>query len=108
MNGGDKRQAVEADEGAACSLKCIGRLSDSCHVEGVDKRHPHFGATYKIAREIDGGFGVEITIPGTQLAKVTGFATEELAAAWIATHEREIGTGTMARAKLHLWSKKDG
>jgi hypothetical protein len=71
----------------------------------MDKQHPHFGATYKIAGQIEGGFGVEITIPGAQLAKVMGFATEELASAWIANHEREIGTGTMARAKLHLWKK---
>jgi hypothetical protein len=101
------RRAVLAGylEAAACSFKCIGRLLDSCHVQGMGKQHPHLEARYKIARQIDGGFGVEITIPSTQLAKVTGFATEELAAAWIVNHVREIGTGTTTLAKLHLWKK---
>ena len=71
----------------------------------MDKQHPHFGATYKIARQFDNTFGVEVTIPGTRLVNVTGFATEGSAAAWVANHEREIATGTMARAKLHLWKK---
>ena len=71
----------------------------------MDKQHPHFGATYKIARQIDNSFGVEVAIPGIDLVNVTGFATEELAAAWIADHEREIAMGTMARAKLRHWKE---
>jgi hypothetical protein len=71
----------------------------------VDKQHPHFGATYKIARQTDHSFGVEVTIPGARLVNVMGFATEELAAAWVGNHEREIAAGTMARAKLHLWKE---
>ena len=71
----------------------------------MDKQHPHFGATYKIARQVDGNFGVEVTIPSAPLVNVTGFDTEGLAAAWIANHKREIASGTMARAKLHLWKK---
>ncbi len=69
----------------------------------MDKQHPHFGATYKIARQIDGSFAVEVTIPGANLVNVTGFGTEGVAAAWVANHEREIVGGTMARARLHLW-----
>lgn len=71
----------------------------------MGRQHPHFGATYKIARKIDDSFGVEVTIPGAHTVDVTGFATEALAAAWVANHEREIATGTMARAKLHLWKE---
>ena len=63
----------------------------------MDKQHPHFGSTYKIVRQIDGSFGVEVTIPTAPLVNVTGFGTEGLAAAWIADHEREIATGTLAR-----------
>jgi hypothetical protein len=70
----------------------------------MDKQHPHFGATYNIARQIDGSFGVEVTIPGAPLVNVTGFGTEGLAVAWVANHEREIASGTLARAKLHLWT----
>jgi hypothetical protein len=82
---------------------CI--LESSAHTRVVDKQHPHFGATYKIVRLIDDTFGVEVTIPGAPFVNVTGFGTEGLAAAWVADHEREIATGTMARSKLHLWKK---
>ncbi len=71
----------------------------------MEKQHPHFGATYRIARQFDGSFGVEVTVPGAPLVNVTGFGTEVLAAAWVANHEREIATGTLARKKLHLWKK---
>jgi hypothetical protein len=71
----------------------------------MDRQHPHFGATYKIARQIDGSFGVEVTFPSAPFVTVAGFATEGLATAWVANHEREIATGTMARARLHLRKK---
>jgi hypothetical protein len=71
----------------------------------VDKQHLHFGATYKIMRQLDGSFGVEVMLPSAPFVTVTGFGTEGLAAAWVANHEREIATGTMARARLHLWKK---
>jgi hypothetical protein len=71
----------------------------------MDRQHPHFGATYRIAQHLDGSFGVEVTIPGAPLVNVTGFGTEGLASAWVANHEREIVAGTMARRKLHLWKK---
>ena len=71
----------------------------------MEKQHPHFGATYRIAQQPDGGFGVEVTAPGAAPVNVTGFGTEILAAAWIANHEREVATGTLARKKLHLWKK---
>jgi hypothetical protein len=72
----------------------------------MDKQHPHFGATYRTIPETDGTFCIEVTIPGAPMVKVTGFSTEALAHAWIAGHEREIATGTMAREKLHLWKKQ--
>ena len=71
----------------------------------MDKQHPHFGATYKIAQQTDNTFGVEVTIPGAPLVNVTGFATHVLAESWVEDHEREIASGTMARAKLRLWNK---
>ena len=71
----------------------------------MEKQHPHFGAAYKVTREIDSTFSVEVTFPTAPLVNVTGFATEALAASWVANHEREIATGTIARAKLHLWKK---
>jgi hypothetical protein len=67
----------------------------------MDRQHPHFGATYEIARHTDDTFGVGVTIPGTQLVNVRGFASEETAKAWVANHERNIATGTELRAKLY-------
>ena len=66
----------------------------------MEKRHPHFGATYKIVRRPDASFAVEVAIPGSAMVNMTGFATEALAAAWVASHMAEIATGTAARSKL--------
>ena len=65
----------------------------------MEKQHPHFGATYKVTKQVDASFAVEVTFPTAPFVNVTGFGTEALAAAWVANHEREIATGTMARAK---------
>ena len=72
----------------------------------MDKQHPHFGATYRTIPETDGAFCVEATIPGASMVKVTGFRTAALAASWVAGHEREIASGTVAREKLHLWKNQ--
>ena len=72
----------------------------------MEKRRPHIGATHKIPRQIDGSFGIELTIPGAPLVNATGLGTERLAGAWIANLEREIAAGALARAKLHLWKKR--
>jgi hypothetical protein len=66
----------------------------------MEKRHPHFGATYKIVPRPDATFAVEVAIPGSALVNITGFATEKLANAWVASHAAEIATGTEARLKL--------
>ena len=71
----------------------------------MEKRHPHFGATYKIDPRADATFAVEVTIPGSAPVNITGFATEELATAWIASHMAEIATGTEARSKLRSGNK---
>jgi hypothetical protein len=67
----------------------------------MDKQHPHLGATYKIARQTDDSFGIGVTIPGAQLVNLSGFASEERAKAWVASHERDIAAGTELRAKLN-------
>jgi hypothetical protein len=73
----------------------------------VDKKHPHFGATYRTILATDRTFCVEVTIPGAPMVKVSGFRTEALADAWIAGHERDIARGTLARERLHLWKKQE-
>lgn len=66
----------------------------------MQREHPHLGATYEIVRQTDGTFGVRVNFPLAPLVNVTGFASEALAATWIASHKREIATGTLARAKM--------
>jgi len=67
-------------------------------------QHPHFGATYRIALQPDGNFGVEVSIPDASPVTVTGFATEKLASAWVANHQRQIAGGAMLPAR-RPWKK---
>jgi predicted metal-dependent hydrolase len=52
--------------------------------------HPHAEATYRVIRIAYGAFAVEVTIPETHPAKVSPFATEAGAEAWIAAHRRRV------------------
>jgi hypothetical protein len=45
----------------------------------MDKQHPHFGATYKISRQRDGSFAVEVVFSAGPRVNVKGFASEALA-----------------------------
>jgi hypothetical protein len=68
----------------------------------MEREHPHLGATYEIVRQTDDTFGVKVNFPLAPRVNVTGFATKGLAITWITSHKRDIATGTLARAKLHL------
>jgi hypothetical protein len=68
--------------------------------QAMDRQHPHFGASYKIVRQTDNSFAVEVTFPIAPPVNMTGFASEQTAAAWVADHEREVATGMVARAKF--------
>jgi hypothetical protein len=50
------------------------------------KPHPHAEASYRLVPQETPTFGVEVSIPGSYPALVTGFATEAAAEAWIAAH----------------------
>jgi hypothetical protein len=54
------------------------------------REHPHAGATYRVVRQKDLSFGVEVNVPGSFPAMVTSFATELTAEAWIADHKRRV------------------
>ena len=70
----------------------------------MDRQHPHFGATYEIARHTDDTFRVGVTIPGMQVVNVPGFRSEDLANEWVSDHECNVATGTELRAKLYAAS----
>ena len=63
----------------------------------MKKEHPHAGATYQIVQQLDGSFGVEVTIPDTYPTMVTGFSTEAAAAAWATKHKEEVANGNSLR-----------
>jgi hypothetical protein len=57
--------------------------------------HPHAEATYNLLTQGDGTFAVEVTIPETRPAKVSGFETREKAQEWIERHKANVATGTL-------------
>jgi hypothetical protein len=52
--------------------------------------HPHAEATYRVIPFDDGSFAVEVNIPESYPAKVSPFATEADAEAWIGEHRRRV------------------
>ena len=67
------------------------RLDSKQMVEPIAQRtHPHAEATYRVVPIDDGAFAVEVRIPESYPAKVSPFATEAAAEAWIAEHRRRV------------------
>jgi hypothetical protein len=56
----------------------------------AQRTHPHAEATYRVIPTDDGAFAVEVSIPETHPAKVSPFATQDDAKAWIAEHRRRV------------------
>ena len=67
-------------------------------------RHPHTDATYRIIPQPNDSYGVEVLIDAMHPTKVTGFATEAAAEAWIERHKLHVASGTVGRR----WFKKAG
>ena len=59
--------------------------------------HPHLEAVYRLLPQDDGSFAVEVAVPGTLPTKVSGFASQEKAEAWIAQHKASVASGTIMR-----------
>jgi hypothetical protein len=63
---------------------------------GIAKaRHPHADAQYRILPRVGMGYAVEVTIPDMNPTMVTGFATEQQAASWIAEHRQRVASGPL-------------
>ena len=65
--------------------------------------HPHTDATYRLIPGDDGGFAVEVSIPGTTPTKVSGFDSQAKAEAWIERHKANVATGTIMQRSS--WSR---
>jgi hypothetical protein len=63
----------------------------------MDRTHPHTDATYRIIRQEDESFAVEVTIPGTYPTTVKSFASAGDAEAWIARHKEGVASTTSLR-----------
>ena len=62
----------------------------------MPKTHPHAEATYRVIPFDDGAFGVEVSIPDSHPTRVSMFATEADAEAWIADHRRRVQSQTQS------------
>jgi hypothetical protein len=62
----------------------------------MPKMHPHAEAAYQAQSCDDGTFRVEVSIPDSHPTKVSPFATQEDAEAWIANHRRRIHEQTQS------------
>ena len=56
----------------------------------AQRLHPHAEATYRVIPSGDGAFAAEVSIPETYPAKVSPFATEADAEAWIVEQKRRV------------------
>jgi hypothetical protein len=70
----------------------------------MEPRHPYSDATYRVIRQPDRSFGVEVTIPETHPTRVSSFTTEADAEAWIVAHKKRVANlGNSGRSR---WIKK--
>jgi hypothetical protein len=68
------------------------------------KTHPHAEASYTVVPFDDGSFAVEVRIPDSHPAKVSPFASEADAEAWIADHRQRVET----QAQSGRWFRRAG
>jgi hypothetical protein len=61
------------------------------------RTHPHADAAYSVIPLKEGGFAVEVLIPDTYPTKVSPFANEAAAEAWIAQHKLHVQEGVRQR-----------
>lgn len=72
------------------------QIAASYLILGEMRTHPHAEATYHVVPLSDGAFGVEVRIPDTHPTRVTSFATEAAAEAWITQDKLRVETETAA------------
>ena len=58
--------------------------------------HPHAEASYRVMPLDGGGFAVEVSIPDSHPTRVSKFATEADAEAWIAEHRERVRSENQA------------
>jgi hypothetical protein len=74
------------------------------HMGTMPRTHPHAEATYRVVPSENGSFAVEVTIPESSPTKVSPFATEADAEAWITRHQGQVQT----QAQAGRWFRSGG
>ena len=90
-------------ERASVSSRQIGQRSRSSS-QWHKRTQPHAEATYRVIPIGDGSFAVEVSIPESIPAKVSPFASEADAEAWIAEHRRRM----QSENKPRRWYRSSG
>ena len=70
-----------------------------------ERRHPHSGASYRILRQKDATFGVEVTIPDAYPTTVMSFVDEAEAERWNARHKEVVARDESSRRRLDKSAK---
>ena len=73
----------------------------------MDNKHPHSGASYKILRNDDATFGVEVSIPDSFPTVVSSFPSEAEAERWIAGHQKGIASGDSLRRRSFYGARRN-
>ena len=72
----------------------------------MDNKHPHSGASYKILKNDDATFGVEVSIPDSFPTVVSSFPSEAEAERWIAGHQKGIASGDSLRRRSFYGARR--
>ena len=62
----------------------------------MPKTHPHAEATYRVIPFDEGSFAIEVHIPDSYPTKISPFATEADAEAWITEHRERVQSENQA------------
>ena len=66
------------------------------------RQHPHAEATYRIVPFDGSAFAVEVSIPDSHPTRVSKFATQAEAEAWITAHRNRV----QSEAQVGRWFRK--
>jgi hypothetical protein len=98
------RPSHDRDECAALTGRRLAIALSKRHITAMARTHPHAEATYAVVALEDGSFGVEVRIPDTYPTRVSNFANQTEAEAWIAQHKVRVQADTTAQR----WFRRPG
>ena len=76
----------------------------ACHIGRMEQKHPHADAAYRVVRQADETYAVEVAVPDSNPTMVTSFTTAAKAEAWISAHKERVARTTSL--SLRRWQKR--